>query len=127
MRSCGSPAWTARDGQNRKGDGRRRGTRQAAAAHGDATWRRPGRTRSRQSVTLGFSLAAGGEVDLTVYLGGRAAGAHAGGAGSASRASTKRWWGRPPTTAERAVRAGVYFARLTAPQGRYARTLTYLK
>jgi len=76
-------------------------------------------------VMLGFSLAAGGEVDLTVYsVDGRRVRTLVRGIREPGEYETV-WDGRDD--GGRAVRAGVYFARLAAPQGRYARTLTYLK
>jgi hypothetical protein len=78
-----------------------------------------------QTVTLSFSLAAGGPVELTVYsVGGRKVRTLVRGVREPGEYSLV-WDGRD--AGGNAVGAGVYYARLTTPQGRFVRTLTYLK
>jgi hypothetical protein len=78
-----------------------------------------------QSVTLAFSLAVGGPVDLTVYaVDGRKVRTLAHGVREPGEYSMV-WDGRDDSG--RAVGTGVYYARLMTPQGRFNRTLTYLR
>jgi hypothetical protein len=78
-----------------------------------------------QTVTVAFSLAAGGPVDLTLYsVDGRKVRTLAHGIREPGEYSLV-WDGRDGDG--NAVAAGVYYARLMTPQGRFNRTLTYLR
>jgi hypothetical protein len=78
-----------------------------------------------QSVTLAFSLAKGGPVDLAVYsVDGRKVRTLVRGVREPGEYSLV-WDGRDD--GGRAVGAGVYYARLMTPHGRFTRTVTYLK
>jgi len=78
-----------------------------------------------QSVTLSFSLATGGPVDLTVYaVDGRKVRTLVRGVREPGEYNMV-WDGRDE--AGRGVATGVYYARLNTPQGRFVHTLTFLK
>ena len=78
-----------------------------------------------QTVTLSVRLAVGGPVDLMIYsVTGRKIRTLVRGVREPGRYDLV-WDGRDADG--EAVTAGVYFARLTTPQGRFHRTVTYLK
>jgi hypothetical protein len=79
----------------------------------------------RGSATIAYSLAASGPVNLTLYsVDGRRVRVLAQGVREAGEYSAV-WDGRDD--GGQTVSAGVYYALLATPQGRFTRTVTYLK
>ena len=79
----------------------------------------------RQSATLSFSLAKGGPVEMHLYsVDGRRVRTLVNGVRGAGEYSLV-WDGRDDNGTPLA--AGVYYLRLSTPQGRFTRTMTYLK
>jgi hypothetical protein len=79
----------------------------------------------RETLAIGFSLAVRGNVDLTLYsVDGRRVRTLAQGVHEPGEYSLV-WDGRDD--GGRTVAAGVYYAHFVTPQGRFTRTVTYLK
>jgi hypothetical protein len=77
------------------------------------------------TTTLSFALARGGAVELAVYgVDGRKVATLVKGAREAGQYRLT-WDGRDGTG--QAVRPGMYYARLTTPEGRFTRTLVLMK
>jgi hypothetical protein len=79
----------------------------------------------RQSSTLAFSLARGGDVELAIYsVDGRRVRTLARGMMDVGE-YRMTWDGRDDNGAP--VAAGMFYARLSAPQGQFTKTLVYLR